>query len=450
MAAGTIVDLGEFIDRQKVTPALLRMLLVALAAQILEGFDLVNLPFVAPALVRDWHIERAAFGPVFSASLVGLMLGAFGFGAIGDRWGRKIATILAVGCFAVFSLVTVLATNINELLVLRFFTGLGIGGVMPTTIALVAEYSPRRVRGTMVTVMSCGLSLGAALGGLATQRLLGPYGWHSVFYVGGILPILLIPVLMVYLPESLRFVALQSHDQARIRTLLARMGAGQDLAPDTRFVLQEEVASGARLRALFSGGWAAATLMLWLTIFLNQVCVTFFNQWMPITLNEFGLTVAQAVTAAIGFQIGSLVAALIHGRLIDRFGFFRVLAVNYTMAAIFIVLLVSFGPDPAVVIGLASCAGFCIAGGQNMINGLSGAFYPTRVRATGSGWALGIGRSGGVVGPGLGGILLGMHLPVQEIFSILAIPALCAAGAILLMGHFARRNLGRATPILAH
>jgi AAHS family 4-hydroxybenzoate transporter-like MFS transporter len=428
------IDVASLIEQRPLGRYVLRMMAVALLAQLLEGFDLVNLAFVAPALVREWGLDRSAMGPVFSAGLLGLVLGAVLFGPLGDRIGRKRAVILSVLAFGVCSVATVAAGNLHQMLVLRLLTGIGIGGVMPTTMALVAEYAPRHLRGTLTTVMSCGLTVGAALGGVVALRLVPDHGWQSVFWIGGLGPLILVPLLMRYLPESIRFLALNPNNADRIAGILRQIDPALIFPATTRFVLHETGLRRGRFRDLFAPGWSLATMLLWLTVFCNITISTFYNQWTPIMLSSFGLPVGAAVQAAIFYQVGAVGGAFLQGWAADRYGFFRVLAIAYLLSAVCTLLTISFGPQAGLVIALIALQGICGGAAQNCVNGLSGTFYPTAIRATGSGWALAVGRCGGVLGPALGGAMLAAHWSIPSIFYAAMVPSILACISITMMG----------------
>ena len=438
------VDVVGLLENRRLSRYVLIMMIVALLAQIFEGFDFVNLAYIAPVLVKQWGVDRAAMGPVFSASLAGLVAGALIFGTLGDRIGRKPTVIISVLSFGICSLATVAATNLNQLLVLRLITGIGIGGVMPTTMALAAEYAPRHLRASLTTIMSCGLTLGGVLGGLVAQGLVPSYGWTAVFWVGGLGPLLVLPLLIVFLPESIRYLVLRRLDDpkhdARVAAILHRIDPALEFAAGTHFTLREDVIQRGRFRDLFAAGWAVPTVLLWLTVFMNIVMSTFYNQWTPIMLTSFGLALGAAQTAAILFQVGSIIGAFVLGALADRIGFFWVLAVSYALSAACSALAVSFGPVPAYVQLFVFLFGMSGGAAQNCVNGLSGTFYPTAIRATGSGWALAVGRCGGVVGPMLGGMLLAARWSIPDIFYIVMIPSLIASSSILMMGVAAMRS----------
>jgi AAHS family 4-hydroxybenzoate transporter-like MFS transporter len=296
------------------------------------------------------------------------------------------------------------------------------------------------MRGTVLNVMICGINIGGAIGGFSAAKLIPVYGWQFVFYVGGILPVILAPLFMLWLPESVRFLVLRQRPKERIVKTVRRIDSRLSIDNRTEFAVRDVQLTGMPVRHLFAKGWAIATVLLWLTMFMNQIMIAFYTQYMPTMLNAFGLAMASAVMAAGVFQLGAVLGTLLVGPLIDRFGYFKVLAALYIGAGAFSMLMVSFGLSLPVILVFAFATGICVSGGQNTANGLSGAFYPTLVRSTGSGWGLGIGRLGGVTGPALAGMLLAFQWPVSSIFYALGIPSICAAIAVLLMSRQALRS----------
>ena len=293
-AGGTpAIDLVDFIDRQPVGGFQIRLLLTCAAVLFLDGFDTQAIGYVAPALAKEWGLTKGALGPVFSAGLFGLMIGALVFGPLADRVGRKKIIILSTAAFGLGALATALAQDLNTLLVIRFLTGLGLGGAMPNTVAMTSEYNPQRRRATMVMIMFCGFSIGAALGGFLAADLIPRYGWRSVFIVGGIAPLLLLPVLVWRLPESVRFLAASGQAPERVAELLKRISPHTAFAPDARFVVQEAASRRDAGRCIcFGRAGPRATLLLWVVFFMSLLDIYFLANWLPTVLNDLGASVS--------------------------------------------------------------------------------------------------------------------------------------------------------------
>ena len=430
------VDVAAFIDAQPIGGFQIRLLLACAMVLVLDGFDTTAIGYVAPALAREWNLGRGALGPVFSAGLFGLMIGALLFGPLADRIGRKKIIILSTIAFGIGTLVTAFVNDMNMLFVVRLLTGLGLGGAMPNTIALTSEFGPRRRRATMVMVMFVGFSVGAALGGLLAAALIPQFGWRSVFVVGGIAPLVLAPILALRLPESVRFLALTGQANERVAQLLALVNPKSVIASATRFVVDEPALTGIPVKHLFAGGRTLATLLLWVVFFMSLLDIYFLSNWLPTVLNDLGASISAAAAIGAMLQIGGVVGTFALGSVIDRFSF-RALALVYFMGLFAVGAIGQLGHSAILVTIAIFVAGFCIVGGQIAANALAAGFYPTSVRATGVGWALGIGRVGSIVGPLVGGVLLSLKWSAGEVFVTAACAALCAALAALALSRLA-------------
>ena len=420
------IDIIDFIDRHPVGRFQIGVLLTCAAVLFLDGFDTQAIGYVAPALAREWGVTKVALGPVFSAGLFGLMIGALLFGPLADRVGRKKIIIVSTLAFGFGALITAFVQDVSTLIVIRFLTGLGLGGAMPNAIALTSEFNPRRRRATMVMIMFCGFSVGAALGGLLAAALIPQFGWRSVFVVGGLAPLLLAPILAVKLPESVRFLALARGFDARVAQLLLLVNPGAVFAPATRFVVDEPMLSGIPVKHLFTAGRTVPTLLLWVVFFMSLLDLYFLSNWLPTVLNDLGASLSLAAVIGSMLQVGGVVGTVALGSIIDRFSF-RALALVYFAAVFAVGAIGQLGHSAVLVTVAIFAAGFCIVGGQIAANALAAGYYPTSVRATGVGWALGIGRVGAIVGPLIGGTLLDMKWSASEVFLMAAAAALCAA-----------------------
>jgi MFS transporter, AAHS family, 4-hydroxybenzoate transporter len=430
------VDVAEFIDQQPVGGFQIKLLLACAAVLVLDGFDTTAIGFVAPVLAREWGLTKGALGPVFSAGLFGLMIGALVFGPLADRIGRRKIIIFSTLAFGIGALATAFVQDVNTLLAIRFLTGLGLGGAMPNTIAMTSEFSPRRRRATMVMIMFCGFSAGAALGGLLAAALIPQFGWRSVFVVGGVAPLLLVPILALRLPESVRFLALTGAANARVAELLGLISPKAMFQPATQFVVHEPGLAGMPVLHLFRAGRTLVTLLLWVVFFMSLLDLYFLTNWLPTVLNDLGASVSAAAVIGSMLQVGGVIGALALGSIIDRFSF-RALALVYFIAIFAVGSIGQLGHSTVLVAIAIFVAGFCMVGGQIAANALAATFYPTSIRATGVGWALGIGRVGSIVGPLVGGMLLTMKWSAGAVFLAAATAALCAALAAFWLSRLA-------------
>ena len=432
----SLVDVAEFIDQQPVGGFQIRLLLTCAAVLFLDGFDTQAIGYVAPALAREWGLTKGALGPVFSAGLFGLMIGALVFGPLADRIGRKKIIIFSTLAFGLGALVTVFVQDVNTLLAIRFLTGLGLGGAMPNAVAMTSEFSPHRRRATMVMIMFCGFSLGAAVGGLLAAALIPQFGWRSVFVVGGVAPLLLVPILALRLPESVRFLALTGRANGRVAELLGFVSPKAVFAAGTQFVVHEPGLAGIPVLHLFRDGRTLVTLLLWVVFFMSLLDLYFLTNWLPTVLNDLGASVSQAAAIGSMLQVGGVVGTFALGSVIDRFSF-RALALVYFIAVFAVGAIGQLGHSIVFVTMAIFAAGFCMVGGQIAANALAATFYPTSIRATGVGWALGIGRVGSIIGPLVGGALLTMKWSTASVFMAAAGAALCAALAAFSLSRLA-------------
>jgi AAHS family 4-hydroxybenzoate transporter-like MFS transporter len=380
------------------------------------------------------HVERGAMGSVFGAGLFGIMLGSMMFGYVGDRLGRKRAIVIGCLFFGALTFATMFARSLDALLYLRFVAGLGIGGAVPNAIALISEYSPRRYRATMVTVMFVGFLLGTGGGGYVAAGLVPSFGWQSVFFVGGVIPLLTGIVCIFTLPESIRLLALQQKNRKEIAALAQRLRPILAIDADTQFVLAEERhAKSFTIALLFSGDRRIATPLLWLLYIANSLALFFLSSWMPVLLESAGLPPGHAALAGSLFSIGGLIGSLAIMRFTDRYGAIAI-AILPLLGIPVVAALGIPGATELFLMSAVFLAGGCTAGAQSGIHSVAGMFYPVSYRANGVGWALSVAKVGSIAGPVIGGYLLSAHLPLQQLFMTAASPLVVVLVTCVMLG----------------
>lgn len=426
------INVSELINTRPLTRFQIVVAALCFLIVTIDGFDTASIGFIAPAIGAEWGLKPTDMAPLFGAGLFGLMAGAFIFGPLADRFGRKSMLLVSVLFFAAASLAAADAADLRTLVLLRFLTGLGLGGAMPNSITLTSEYCPANHRLFLVTSMFCGFTIGSALGGLASAAMVGLWGWRSVLLAGGVLPIALTPALMWALPESVRFLVLRDKSRARIVAILGRLAPGLDIN-GASFRLDHGAPAGFPVRFLFRRDLLTGTLLLWVSFFSSLLVIYLLSSWLPSLIKSTGVSLATASLVTAMFQVGGTVGAIALGWFMDKYNPQYVLAICYAAAAVFIGLIGSVS-DPVAMAAIIFLAGVGVSGSQVGANALAASFYPTECRATGISWSNAVGRSGSVVGSMGGGWLIAQHLSFSTVFVIVGLPALIGAAAMLTFG----------------
>ncbi|MGC1778105.1 MAG: MFS transporter [Xanthobacteraceae bacterium] len=435
-----VVNVAEFINRSPLSGFQALVVILCSLVVLLDGFDTQSISFVAPMVAAHIGVKVAAFGPIFGAAQIGQMIGVLLVGPVADRVGRKSMVILAVTVFGVFSLMTIWVETFAQLTALRFVTGLGLGAAMPNVFTIIAEYSPARLKATMVAGSAAAFPLGAMIGGALSAKLVPVYGWQVVFLGAGILPLVVVLLLIAKLPESIRFLVYKGGAESRVAKFLALIDPAYRPAGDEKFVTGEVTPKGMPVIELFKDGRAAMTLLLWVPYFMGLLMLFFMYSWLPSLMGKAGLPISEAIFATVLFNLGGVVGCLLQGKLIDLYGEFRVLGGPYLIAAICFVAI-GLLPVPSMILSLVIVlGGICAIGAQGAANALTTSLYPTSIRTSGLGWGLGIGRIGSIVGPVVGGILISLNWDNQQLFLTAAIPGVIAAIAIVLLARLVMRR----------
>ncbi|MBD9628763.1 MFS transporter [Pseudomonas sp. PDM19] len=433
-AAGTL-DVQSFINAQPLSLYQYRIVLLCFLIVFLDGLDTAAMGFIAPALTQDWGIDRASLGPVMSAALIGMVFGALGSGPLADRFGRKGVLVVAVFLFGLFSLISAYSSNLEQLMALRLLTGIGLGAAMPNATTLLSEYTPERLKSLLVTSMFCGFNLGMASGGFVSAKLIPAYGWHSLLLLGGVLPLVLAVVLLVWLPESARFLVVRNRGADKVKRALAPIAPAEVVAArDFSVPEQKTVQSRNVFRVIFSGTYSAGTLLLWLTYFMGLVIVYLLTSWLPTLMRDAGASMEQAAFIGALFQLGGVLSSVAVGWAMDRFNPHKVIGIFYCLAGVFAYCVGQSLGTVTLLATLVLAAGMCVNGAQSAMPSLAARFYPTQGRATGVSWMLGIGRFGAILGAWIGATLLGLGWNFEQVLTALMVPAAIATAAVLIKG----------------
>lgn len=398
----------------------------------IDGFDTAAMGYIAPTLSADWGIQKQDLGPVLSAALLGLSFGALLAGPISDRMGRKRVLVFSCLFFGLASLGTAYAETLNMLTFWRFLTGLGLGAAMPNAITLVSEFAPKRCRSMAINTMYCGFPLGAAGGGVISSWLIPSYGWHSVLLAGAIAPLALTVLLVLFLPESVKYLVHRGKEITQIKRIAQRFMSGS-LEQVTQFYLEEDrvaVKKGS-VAQLFSMPWLPGTLMLWMTYFMGLVIYYVLLSWMPTLMLGMGYPLAESAWLTSLFTFGGTAGILLAGWLMDRWEAHKVVSLGFMLTMLFSLAL-GVEHNHIVLFGaLIFLMGITMNGAQSGLQTLAATFYPTHCRATGIAWMQGVGRFGGVAGTMMSAQLLSLQWQADSILMFLSLPALVAAAATI-------------------
>jgi len=428
---GQVINITDTIDNSRVGSFQIGVFVLCGLCLIMDGFDVQAWGYVAPSLFTEWGIPSAA-GRVASLTLMGVLVGSLLFSMLADKIGRRPVLIGATLYFSLLTLITARVTSLEQLLAIRFIGGLGLGAIMPNAVALVGEYSPKRSRVMAMLVVSNGFTIGAAVAGFIATYLIPNFGWRSVFYFGGTVPLVIGLLMFIGLPESLQFLTLRKKSAATIARWLKRIEPGVEIRPDTRFVVNEEQKGGVPIFTLFHEGRATGTLLLWTMQFMNLINLYMLSTWLPTIARGMGMTTTAALMVGTMFQTGGAVGSVAIGQPIQKWGFFGVLIACFAGAGVMIALIGQPGLTATFLFVVVFLAGFGILGGQAGNNALAATYYPTDLRSTGVGAALGIGRIGSILGPSAAEFMRPRY-STHQLFIAFAVPALLSAVAVALL-----------------
>lgn len=407
----------------------------------IDGFDITLMGFIIPELKTEWGIQIQQLGWIVSAALIGLALGALFSGPLADKWGRKGIIINSVFFFGIWTVIAAFSHNIEQIILFRFLAGLGMGAAMPNVGTLVAEFAPEKNRSFLITVVFCGFTFGAALAGASASWLIPRYGWHSLLLLGGVLPLICVPLLLLKMPESVRFLVTKRASTERIAKIVERLFPGE-ISSETTFTFPlMNKKSQTSIDIVLSEQYRLGSAMLWIGYFMGLFLVYLLGSWLPTLVKDIGLTVAQAAIVTAMYQAGGTAGSLFAGWTMDRINPHFSLGLLYFTGGILTILIGFSGHSITLLYIVALCTGFCLNGANTGMNALSANYYPTEARATGSGWMHGIGRIGAILSAIIGAHMISLGLDFQYMFSIIAIPALITSLTIFAKGRWGYNRL---------
>ncbi len=426
------INVTDLIDERPMSTLQVATVAICGLVNLLDGMDSQSIGVAAPLIAKSLALPMSSFGPVFSAALLGAAVGALSFGPIGDRIGRRRLLAIAAFTFGAFTLLTAWASDYYTLLLFRFLAGIGLGGATPCFITLTSEYSPRRLRATLVGLLWACYPLGGMIGGMVNAWVLSHLGWPTIFWIGGILPFLVGALVLRVVPESVRFLMARNAPAERVRGIMMRMYPELGRAGIV-FTAREEHITGVTVARLFTEGRAFSTTLIWIAQFVGFGALAVAVLWAPTLINMSGLdhSTASIVIAAMG--AGGFIGNSLSGKILDKVGILK-------------------GAVPALVGGALATAGLGYFAGNApmaslcgaLCNGLIGlgvtstivicsAIYPTAIRSTGVGWAMGLGRAGQVVAPLITGATLAWGWSPAQMLALMALAPLIGALAMLVL-----------------
>jgi len=432
MPANRRVDVQTFLNENQFSKYQWLIFALCFLIVLLDGFDTAAIGYIAPSLITEWGVQRPALAPVLSAALFGLAFGALSSGPLADRLGRKRVLVGSVLMIGFACLASAFSGTLNQLVVWRFITGLGLGAAMPNAVTLMSEYCPEGRRATLTNAMFCGFPLGAAFGGFLAAWMIPQWGWRSVLILGGITPLILSVLLLLLLPESVRYMVAKNQSVERIRAVLRRISASA--ADATSFFMTEKAPTTqakSGIGVVLSSSYVVGSVMLWITYFMGLVIFYALINWMPILFRDAGLEQQHASLISALFPLGG-VGAILFGWLMDKFNGNKIIAVGFVLTAFAIFAIGHAAGNLGLLVVVVFVAGTLMNTAQSSLPALAAGFYPTQGRATGVAWMLGLGRFGGIAGSFLVAELSRRQLAFTEIFTILAIPGLIAAAALMI------------------
>ncbi|MDD1018114.1 MFS transporter [Pseudomonas sp. TNT2022 ID1048] len=437
---GTLLDEGPYTRMQKI------VVLLAALSIVMDGFDGQLIGFAIPLMIKEWGITREAFAPAVAAGLIGMGIGSACAGLFADRFGRRMAVIASVFVFGTATCAIGLAPDALAVAVLRFIAGLGIGGALPSAPTMTAEFTPARRRTLAVTATIVCVPLGGMLAGLFASQVLPVYGWRTLFFLGGSLPIVFGFLLLATLPESPRFLARRPQRWGELSALLGRMG--RPMAEGVRYTdaLEQKSEQQGGFRALFAIGYGRDTLAVWVAFFMCLTAVYSAFSWLPTMLQSTGLPLAVASSGLTAYNLGGVIGALVCAVAMTRWGSFWPLAICCAggAASAFALQAVDIHQNTSLLIFGIGVHGLFVNAVQSTLYALCAFIYPTGVRATGTASALAFGRLGAILSAFAGATVITQGGAQGYLTLLGSVMVLALIALLIVRRHIPRRRSGAA------
>ena len=415
MAPLRLLDLNELVDGQKVRLGSIVFIVLAALAMASDGYDLASLGYIAPELLKQWHLGPTALVPAFSAGIIGMFIGGPLVGMVGDRYGRKPAIVGCLAIIAILDLIMTHARNTGDFVILRALIGLAIGGVFPNAGSLIAELTPRRIRGRVLVFVALGVVVGIATPGLVASRLVPRFGWPAILMVGAAAQLFGACAVALVMPESIKFLVERGGREVQAVRVARRLRPDLALSDESRFAVPLAVpAKQGSMKPLFAGALALVTPMLWICQAANQMANFFSLTWLPTLLQAGGASTSSAGATAALFSIGGLGAGALLLLIMDHVGVMPMVAM-FLLGAPLVAGMATTALSPTAHALVIAAAGFCVTGIQLGLTATLGLLYPTTIRSVGTGWTQAAGRLGALAAPLVGGLLLGMHISMSKL-----------------------------------
>jgi AAHS family 4-hydroxybenzoate transporter-like MFS transporter len=425
------VEVDKLIDERAMSGLQVRVIVLCSSIIFLDGYDIQTLAVTVNWLSAEWQLTGADFTLAQTAALIGYAVSAALVAGLGDRFGRRPILIGAAGLMGVASLFTAFSQNVDQLAFWRFLTGMGFGASVPNATAITSEFVPARRRAALITIMYGNIALGAVLAGFAAPPIYAAVGWEAVFILGGAGPLIICALLWFGLPESVRFLIEKRPGDPRIASILSRLAP--DVDPRHATVAARSGVKRQSVLALLAPAYRARTLLLWLGVSLNLFSLFFLISWLSVLLRGSGWSPADASRGAVMLQIGGLISGLIMARYVDRGRTVPAMVTAYLVTAASLGLFLILPSDSGSWWLLLLTIGAGTSGTQFAFNALSAAFYPSLIRSTGVGWAVGVGRIGAILGPAFGGFIVRAQLQTSQVLGLLVIPVVLCAVCIMFL-----------------